>query len=194
VVEYGYDSVSRLVTIERKADAATPGERTVYTLDGVGNRTREERQLWTGSAWANDSSTDYVYSSRCHLDKVIHPDGTATEYAYDCEGNLERVWDANHPSGNQTNAATETYIYDALNRITSVAQPWGGSGGGTAVTSYGYDVGGGYADRGGRLQLPRADRPGHGPPGPSPGRGAADGPARDEEVGMKRRKKIAASW
>ena len=35
---------------------------------------------------------------------------------------------------------TQTYAYDALNRLTSVTQPWAGGGGGTAVTAYGYDV------------------------------------------------------
>jgi YD repeat-containing protein len=36
--------------------------------------------------------------------------------------------------------ATQTYSYDGLNRLSSLTQPWGGAGGGTAVTSYGYDV------------------------------------------------------
>jgi len=140
VIEYGYDVTGRLITQERKPDAGTPGERTFYTLDAAGNRTRNELQRWNGSAWTTDSSTDYVYSSRCRLDKVIHPDGTVTEYSYDCEGNLERVWDANHPSANQTNPATAVYTYDALNRMTTVSQPWGGSGGGTAGSSLTYDV------------------------------------------------------
>ena len=33
----------------------------------------------------------------------------------------------------------QLYAYDSLNRLTSVTQPWTGAGGGTAVTSYGYD-------------------------------------------------------
>ena len=140
VEEYGYDAAGRLVTIERKPDAATPGERIVYVLNGAGNRTREELQRWNGSSWATDSATDYVYSTRCHLDKAIQATGAVTEYAYDCEDNLERVWDANHPSAGQTNPATQVHTYDVLNRLTSVAQLWGGAGGGTATTSYGYDV------------------------------------------------------
>jgi RHS repeat-associated protein len=140
VVEYGYDAAGRLVSMEQKPDASTPGERMLYTLNGAGNRIREERQRWNGSAWVTEASTEFLYSSRCHLDKILHPDGSATEYAYDCEGNLERMWDANHPSANQSNPATRTYTYDALNRLTSVSQPWSGSGGGTAVTGYGYDV------------------------------------------------------
>jgi YD repeat-containing protein len=67
VIEYGYDAAGRLVTIERKPNAATHGERTLYTLDVVGHRTREELQHWNGSAWVSDIHTDFVYSSRCHL-------------------------------------------------------------------------------------------------------------------------------
>jgi YD repeat-containing protein len=40
IIEYGYDAAGRLETMERKPNASTPGERVVYTLDGVGNRTR----------------------------------------------------------------------------------------------------------------------------------------------------------
>ena len=35
---------------------------------------------------------------------------------------------------------TQLYTFDALNRLTSVTQPWTGVGGGTAATSYQYDV------------------------------------------------------
>jgi YD repeat-containing protein len=49
------------------------------------------------------------------------------------------VWDANHPKATNP-TPTQTYAYDSLNRLSSVTQPWGGAGGGTAVTSYGYDV------------------------------------------------------
>jgi len=140
VTEYGYDAAGRLITIELKPDTVTHGERTVYTLDGSGNRTREELQHWNGAAWVTDSFTDYAYSSRCHVDKEIHPDGTVTEYSYDCEGNVEKIWDANHPSGNQSNPATQLFTYDVLNRVTQITQPWGGSGGGIAATSYVYDA------------------------------------------------------
>jgi RHS repeat-associated protein len=163
VVEYGYDAAGRLVSIERKSDAATPGERTVFTLDAFGNRTREEQQRWDGLAWVVDASTDFVYSTRCHLDKVVFPDGSATEYGYDCNGNLERTWDANHPrfldetdpepppDGDMSLASiaahlvteqppSTTYAYDTLDRLLTVTQPWAGTGGGDAVTSYGYDV------------------------------------------------------
>jgi uncharacterized protein RhaS with RHS repeats len=35
---------------------------------------------------------------------------------------------------------TTSYGYDALGRLVTVSQAWGGGGGGTVVTNYGYDV------------------------------------------------------
>ena len=140
VIEYGYDTSGRLVSIERKPDAVTPGERTFYTLDTVGHRVREDLQRWDGAGWVTESFTGFEYSTRCHLDKILHADGTVTEYAYDCEGNRERVWDANHPSADQTRPPTQLYAYDELDRLLTVTQPWTGEGGGYAVTAYGYDV------------------------------------------------------
>jgi YD repeat-containing protein len=84
--------------------------------------------------------TDFVYSTRCHLDQTVHADGSVTEFEYDCDGNLAGEWDANHPSAGKTNPATRVYTYDELDRLTSVTEPWGGAGGGSVVTSYGYDV------------------------------------------------------
>jgi RHS repeat-associated protein len=139
LIEYGYDAAGRLISIERKPDAATHGERTFYTLDTFGHRTKEELQHWDGAAWVTDSFTDFVYSSRCHLDKTVNADGGATEYAYDCNGNLKDAWDANHPMATNP-VPTQHYEYDFLNRVESVTQPWGGAGGGTAVTGYTYDV------------------------------------------------------
>ena len=68
------------------------------------------------------------------------PEESITEYAYDCNGNLEKIWDANHPSAGKTAPPTTVNAYDALNRLETVTQPWAGAGGGDTVTSYGYDV------------------------------------------------------
>jgi RHS repeat-associated protein len=140
VIEYSYDAAGRLVAIEGKPDASTSGQRVLYTLDGAGNHTREEKQRWNGSAWVTDAFTNYVFATRCHLDKAVHPDATVTEFAYDAAGKLARIWDAGHPSGNQANPASEVYTYDVLNRLTAVAEPWGGGGGGTVLTQYLYDA------------------------------------------------------
>ncbi len=137
VIEYGYDNAGRLISVERKPDAATSKERTLYALDTVGHRSREDRQRWTGTAWETRATTSFDYSTRCHLDRVRFPDGSASEYRYDCDGNLSETWDSNHPmESNPT--ATMRYDYDPLNRLTSVTQPWEGTG--SAVTTYDYDV------------------------------------------------------
>jgi len=140
VVVYDHDAAGRLFSVERAADLLTPGERSFYTLDGAGNRILEEQQSWDGSGWVTQSQTGYLYACRCHLDKVLHADGTVTEYAYECNGNLEKVWDANHPSLGKTATPTTTYAYDALDRLATVTRPWAGAGGGTSVTGYGYDA------------------------------------------------------
>ncbi|MFL6232995.1 MAG: RHS repeat-associated core domain-containing protein [Thermoanaerobaculia bacterium] len=139
LIEYGYDTAGRLISTERRPNATTHGERTSYTLDVFGHRVKEEQQHWNGSAWVTDSFTDFVYTSRCHLDKAVNTDGSATEYAYDCDNNLEKVWDPNHP---RTTNPTPTQLntYDSLNRLSSMTQPWAGSGSTTAVTSYTYNV------------------------------------------------------
>ena len=141
-IVYEYDEAGRLKAIERRPDASTKAERTFFTLDPAGNRTREDLQRWdtTLDDWVTESTTRYFFSSRCHVDQVLHPDGTVTEHDYDCNGNLTSTWDANHPSAGKTNPATAVYAYDGLDRLTSVTRPWAAAGGGTSVTSYGYDV------------------------------------------------------
>jgi len=146
VIEYRYDPAGRLISIERKADTSpmSHNERTVYALDALGNRTREELQRWDGAGWVTESATERVYSTRCYVDRVVEGAGSAnesiTEYAFDCDGNLERIWDANHPSAGQTQPATTVYTYDELERVSAVTRPWGGAGGGDVAVSYGYDV------------------------------------------------------
>ncbi len=145
VIEYNYDQAGRLVTVERTPDdqPTSHGERTVYTLNGFGHRIRTEQQRWDGMAWVLDAATEQTYSTRCHLDRTISGAGTAnesiTEYAYDCDGNLERLWDPNHPSAGQTALATMVYAYDALDRLATVTQPFGSTMTNSATT-YGYDV------------------------------------------------------
>jgi RHS repeat-associated protein len=80
----------------------------------------------------------------CHLDRTIQAPGRAeeavTEYGYDCDGNLEKVWDPNHPSASFPLQPSTAYVYDPIQRMTSTSQPWGGAGGGSVTTSYAYDV------------------------------------------------------
>ncbi len=144
-IEYLYDAAGRLMEVRRKADcnpATQPFERTVYTLDVSGNRTLESLEVWTGSAWAAKSATKSDFTTTCHVDKMtrgIAPGPTSTtEYCYDKNNNLQMIWDANHPRAGFP-SGTMTYAYDALDRMKTATQPWGGAGGGTSITSYQYD-------------------------------------------------------
>jgi RHS repeat-associated protein len=142
-IDYGRDHVGRVMSVARKPSAGGQAlDRALFTLDDFGHRTAERLERWTGSAWSEQSATDYEYSSQCHLDAIIHDPLTAaqvTEYAYDCNGNLERFWDENHPRDSEPLEFTE-YAYDALDRLASVTQPWGGSGATEVETAYDYDV------------------------------------------------------
>ena len=80
----------RLISIERKPNASTAGERTFYTLDGAGNRIREELQRWNGSAWVPESATRYDYSTRCHLDRIRPRPGPARRERHRLRLRLQR--------------------------------------------------------------------------------------------------------
>jgi len=164
--QYVYDAAGRLTELIRGTAVASPTsttclvtnqlrERARYVLDGAGHRIEEKLQRTTTSSWPNpvtsfDRYTEWDYSTMCHLDlktEVIAVDGSGnitdsavTEYTYDCDGNLEKVWDPNHPSASFPTQPSTTYAYDDLNRLTSMTQPWGGGGGGTVTTGYEYDV------------------------------------------------------
>ncbi|NJL26879.1 MAG: hypothetical protein HC897_02845 [Thermoanaerobaculia bacterium] len=145
-IAYERDASGRVFAIERKPDAdpSSHGERTFYILDGAGQVLREELQSWTGSLWQTASAREYVRTSACQVDKVILGAGSATpsvtEQKFDCNGSLLAEWDGNHPSMSQTAAPSRSYVYDDLNRPSSVAQPWGGAGGGNVTETYEYDV------------------------------------------------------
>ena len=65
-------------------------------------------------------------------------DGSGGTVGEVVEGNLEKTWDANHPSSGQTATPSQTYAYDELDRLETVSQPFPPSS--TAVTTYEYDV------------------------------------------------------
>jgi RHS repeat-associated protein len=149
-MEYAYDPAGRLTGITRGTvvaapdssaclDATQPRERLAYQLDGTGNRIEESRERWNGSAWESRSRTAYVYT--CHLDKMTQGAGSATtsvtEYCYDLDDNLEKVWDANHLKASNPNP-TQLYAYDALNRLTDTTVGPGIAN--AATTHYTYDV------------------------------------------------------
>ena len=145
VIEYGYDAAGRLTTISRGPTDTDLRERTVFTLDGF----RQPGQGRAGAVRHRRRHLDQrrprrtsIYTTRCFVDQIVRAPGTPeesiTENLYDCDGNLERVWDANHSS--VVDPPSQLYAYDALDRLVSITQPWAGAGGGDAVTAYGYDV------------------------------------------------------
>ncbi|HEV8240340.1 MAG TPA: hypothetical protein VGS57_13305 [Thermoanaerobaculia bacterium] len=151
-IEYVYDAAGRMVeTIRGTAvlaptstsclDPAQPRERARYDLDNEGNRVARDLQRAPagGSFGAVESRTTYAYT--CHLDKVTQGEGGAapsvTEYCYDLNGNLEKVWDANHQPKASFPNPTQLYEYDDLNRLKKITV---GPGVANAATSYTYDV------------------------------------------------------
>jgi len=130
-VDYVHDLAGRLTEVDRSD--GTGAERVRYTLDAAGNRMLEIHERWdpVAATWEEGARTAYVYDSRCHLGMTIAgtaPEQSVTEYAYDCNGNLKRTWDANHPSLGKTATPTTAYAYDALDRLVSVERPWSGVG------------------------------------------------------------------
>jgi RHS repeat-associated protein len=144
-IAYGYDGAGRVSSISRQAScsATQPLEQTLYTQDAAGHRTSEVRQRIVGGSPVTDATTSYAYSTVCHLDSMTAGDPntpslqSTTQFQYDCNNNLISVWDPKH---DQPAAPSTSYSYDPLNRLAQVLQPWGGAGGGTAVTTYGYDL------------------------------------------------------
>jgi RHS repeat-associated protein len=142
---YGYDSAGRLDAMTRQASCAAtqPLEQTLYTLDAAGHRIQEVRQRNVSGAPVTDATTSYTYTTTCHLDSMTAGDPnnpslqSTTSFAYDCDNNLISVNDPNHPS---PAAPSTNYFYDPLNRLIQVTQPWGGVGGGMALTTYAYDL------------------------------------------------------
>ncbi len=158
-IQFVYDGTGRLTAEVRGTAVAAPDgltevcletnqlrERRLWTLDTFGHRKREALQRTTTATWPTTSSseTSWVYASRCQLEQTINDAaGTipkVTEYGYDCRGGLEKIWDANHPRATYPTQPTAEYGHDALNRLLSVTQPWGGEGAGSVATIYRYDL------------------------------------------------------
>ncbi len=149
---YHRDSAGRVDEIHRGTALASPTgesclddtlarERRLVSLDAYSHVVNEKLQSWSGVAWETAAETDYVFEKRCELKTVVQapgqPEEATTDYRYDCGGNLEKVWDANHPFGSNPEPTT-LYGYDELDRLASVSVRR--TTGGPAVTLYEYDV------------------------------------------------------
>jgi RHS repeat-associated protein len=141
-IGYGYDLAGR------RASMSLPGDRTIaYTYntagqlgsitdpsdrivtfgyDVDGNRTSISRP--------GDVISTYAYDDAAQVTSITHADGATPllsfDYTYDDAGNRTSV---------VSSSGTESYTYDALNRLTEVSYPGGPS------VSYTYDAAGNRA-------------------------------------------------
>lgn len=120
-LRYTYDGAHRLVEIKDGLN-----NRVVYTLDNMGNRTKEE---YADPANALTKTRSRAYDALNRLQKDIGGvAGQVTQFAYDANGNQTGTTDPL--------SRTTTQTYDALNRLLQVIDPVNG---GTAPTKYEYD-------------------------------------------------------
>ncbi|MBU1482173.1 MAG: hypothetical protein KKH12_10940 [Gammaproteobacteria bacterium] len=117
VYTYTYDDAHRLTDI-----ADNTGNRIHYTLDAMGNRTKEEIFDSTNTLVQTHSRT---FDALNRLWKDIGAVNQTTVYEYDANGNLTKITD---PLNHQTVNA-----YDALNRLSQSTDAASG------ITQYGYD-------------------------------------------------------
>lgn len=120
-LEYTYDAAHRLTEIED-----SEGNRIVYTLDAMGNRTAEN--LYDPSSALTQTRTR-VFNTLNQLWKDIGAAGTAavtTTFAYDSNGNQTGI--------NAPLSRNSSQDYDELDRLTQVTDPLSG------ITQYGYNA------------------------------------------------------
>jgi RHS repeat-associated protein len=120
-VSYSYDAAHRLIGMQD-----SEGHLVTYTLDLMGNRTKEETFDPTGVL---STTRSRVFDTLSRLSKKIDAAGTpavTTTWGYDANGNQTTT---NAPLGrNATNS------YDELNRVKQVTDPVNGN------TVYGYNA------------------------------------------------------
>jgi RHS repeat-associated protein len=116
-VQYTYDAAHRLTQLNDG-----PGNRIVYTLDGMGNRMSESAYDPANNLARTRSR---VYNALNQLYQDLGAQSQTTAYAYDGNFNLTSTTD---PLTHQT-----TNSYDALNRLLQAVDP------GSGVTKYAYD-------------------------------------------------------
>jgi RHS repeat-associated protein len=120
-LSYSYDNAHRLKEISDSL-----GNRIVYTLDAMGNRTLEQVRDPLGALAQTRTS---VFSSLNRLEQEIGAANQTTLYGYDNQGNLISIDGPLAGTGDTT-----SNLYDALNRLARTTQPGGGQ------VNYGYDA------------------------------------------------------
>ena len=115
---YGYDNAHRLTSI-----ADSLGNKTVFALDGLGNRTQSQVQTGSAQVLMNNSAT---FDSLGRLLTSIGAASQTTSNQYDNNGNVTKLTDPR-------SAVTQT-AFDGLNRVSQVTDALNG------VTKMAYDL------------------------------------------------------
>lgn len=123
---YAYDSLNRLTTISYPG-----GAQASFTYDALSRLLTAINQSGTVSS---------AYDALGRVTSTTDVAGIITTYAYDQNGNRERVSVGTVPNVAPT-AATATYQYDALNRMTRITDAAG------ATVLYAYDASGRVTSR-----------------------------------------------
>jgi RHS repeat-associated protein len=126
-INYGYDNVNRLTEMQ---DAV--GNKTIYTYDTEGNRTRDEFQdsLAIVQAFANFAYDSFDRLQYIYFNGIVPetPGSIFSKFTYDGNGNRQTDRD---PEGHVT-----SFTLDELDRLATVTQTAGLD---TLITTYGYD-------------------------------------------------------
>ena len=132
---YAYDAVNRVTSIDNTGTPGSPRVTLTYGYDKNGNRTSLGDSL--------GGTDSYAYDARNQLNLIAQAgtssSGVAPElvfFNYDQAGNLTSQARYSDIAAN-SKVATTSYLYDAANRLTSLAHT---NAGGAAIASYGYTL------------------------------------------------------
>ncbi len=119
---YSYDALNRLLS--KVPDPSLSQPTVSFTYSSTGKR---------ASMASASGSITYTYDNRDRLKSNATPQGTVS-YTYDAHGNVLTITSSN------TNGASMTYAYDALNRLSSVTDNrLLAQGAASGKTAYTYD-------------------------------------------------------
>lgn len=142
--DYTFDGDDRLtatVVRHQPPSATMPDERTVWVLDGVGNRTSEVVTRLADNTVTSDKI--YTYSMRDQLLQIIDgTNGLSVQYGYDGNGNRtsRTVFKQGQPP------QTINFVFDARNLMIKV-EPEAPNVAGTPTVEYTYDAEGRRIER-----------------------------------------------